>query len=81
MPADPTRANPDDRSKLSLTLTSSAQTDGECGRAVHTSRLSSTSLPPTRAIRNRINGRPKQRTRNTAPSIYLLRVISEGAGC
>lgn len=80
MPADLTHANPDDRSKLGLTLTVSVQANGECGRAVRTSRWSSTGLPPTGAILSRVNGWPRDRTRNIAPPISLLRVIAEGAG-
>ena len=81
MPADPDPAYSGGRSKLCLILTASAPTNGECGRAVRTSQWSSTSLPPTRAIRE-----PRKavalgaRTRNIAPSISLLRVIAEGAG-
>ena len=40
MPADPTAAHSDDRSRLCLTLTASAQPNGECGRAVRISRRS-----------------------------------------
>jgi hypothetical protein len=80
MPADPIPTNPDDCFKLRLILTVSAQVNGECGRAVRTSRWSSTSLSLTRAIRDGINGRPRGRTWNIAPSISMLRVIAHGAG-
>jgi hypothetical protein len=77
MPADPTAANRDDRSKL-CTLTASVQANDECGHAVHT--RSSTSLSSTNAIRSRANVRRLGRTRNIAPSILLLHIVAEGAG-
>lgn len=80
MPADPTAANPDDRSKFCVRLTASPQANGECGREVRTSWCSSTSLSPTHAIGHRVSGRPRNRTQNIAPSISLLCVIAEGAG-
>lgn len=78
--ADPTAADSDDRSKLSLALTASVPTNGECCRAVRTSRWSNPSLSSTRAIRHRVTEWPRDRTRNIAPSISLLPVIAEGAG-
>ena len=80
MPANPTPAQSDDRSRHCLTLTASSQPDGECGRVVRLSRRRSTNLPPTRATRRRARGRPRDRTRNLAPSISVLRVIAEGGG-
>jgi hypothetical protein len=80
MPADPTAPNSDHHSKLCLALTASAQANGECGRAVRTSRWPSTSPPPIHVIRRHARGWPRDRTRNLAPSISLLRVIAEGAG-
>ena len=77
MPADPTAANRDDRSKLCRTLTASVQANDECGHAVHT--RSSTSLSSTHAIRSRANVRRLGRTRNIAPSILLLHIVAEGA--
>jgi hypothetical protein len=44
MPADPTAANSDDRSKLCLPLAASAHANGAGGRSVHTSPWSCTSL-------------------------------------
>ena len=80
MPADPTAANRDDRSKLCLTLTASVQANDECDHAVHTSWWSSTSLSSTHAIRSRANVRRLDRTRNIAPSTLLLHIVAEGAG-
>jgi hypothetical protein len=80
MPADPTAAHSDDHSRRCLTLTASAQPNGEYGRAERKSRRHSTNLPPIRAICHRARGLPRDRTRNLAPSISLLRVIAEGAG-
>jgi hypothetical protein len=80
MPADPTAANSNDRCKLSLALTASVPANGECGRAVHTSGWSNPSLSSTRAIRHRVSEWPRDRTRNVAPSIFLLPVMAERTG-
>jgi hypothetical protein len=80
MSADLALAYSGGRSKLRLILTANAPTNDECGRAVRTSQLSSTSLPPTRAVRSRTKRCPRRQARNIAPSIYLIRVISERAG-
>ena len=61
-------------------LTASVQANGERRRDVLTSRFSSTSLSPISAIRNRANGRLRDRTRNIALSISLLCVVAEGTG-
>jgi len=80
MPAGPTAAHSDDSSRHCLTLTARTQPNGECGHVVRMSRRRSTHLSPIRAIRHRASGQPRDRTRNLAPSIFLLRVIAEGAG-
>jgi hypothetical protein len=80
MPANPTPAQSDDRSRHCLTLTASTQPDGKCGRVVHQSRRRSTNLSPTGATGHRAGGRSRDRTRNLAPSSSLLRVIVEGGG-
>ena len=78
MPANPTAAHSGDRSRRCLILTASAQSTGECGRVVRTSRRS-TSLPSSREICHGERGRPAAETRNLAPSISMLWVIAEGA--
>ena len=80
MPADPTAAHSDDRSRHCLTLTASAEPNGECGRVVRISRRSQHkpfAHPREPSPRKRA---ARDRTRNLAPSISLLRVIAEGAG-
>ena len=79
MPANPVTAHSDDRFRYCLTLTASAQRNGECGRVVRVSRRSS-SLSLIRGIRHRARGRLRDRTCNLAPSISLPRIIAEGAG-
>ena len=82
MRADPIAAHSDDRSRHCLTLTTSVQPIGACGRAVRLSLLSlrRANLPPARAIRHRARRRLRDQTRILALSISLLRVITEGAG-
>jgi hypothetical protein len=80
MPADPTAAHSDHRSRHCLTLTASAQANGECGRVVRISRRCSTNPSPIRAIPHRARRRPHGGTQNLIPSVSLLRVIAEGAG-
>lgn len=80
MPTDRTAAHSDDRSGHCLTLTGRAWPKGERGRVVRLSRRRSTNSSPTRATSHRARSRPRDRTRNLAPSISLLRVISGGGG-
>lgn len=80
MPADVTAAIPNDQSSLCLTLVASASAGGKFGDVTHTSRWSSTSLSPTRAIRHPVSGRPRGRKRRIASFTFLLRIIAEGAG-
>lgn len=75
MPADPTAEHSDDRSKHCPNLAACAQSDGECGRVMRTSREY---LPAAHEIRHRRRGQPGDPMRNRASSIFVLRVIAQG---
>jgi hypothetical protein len=80
MLTDPIAAHTDDRFRNCLTLTASGQLNGESGRAARISQRHSPNTSPIRAVRHLARGRLRDRTRNLAPSISLLRVIVKGAG-
>ena len=78
MLANPTAAHSGDRSSPCLILTASAQSTGECGRVMRTSRRS-TSLPSSREIRHGERGRPRGRNAEPCAVHSMLWVIAEGA--
>jgi hypothetical protein len=81
MPPDLTAAHSDGRCRLLWTRAIGAEPNGQCGRAVRTSRRRSENPSLSmHAIHNRAGVRPHDRPRTLAPHIFMLHIVAEGAG-
>jgi hypothetical protein len=80
MPTDLTAAHSAGRCRLHRTRAIGAEPNGQCGRAVRTSRRRSENPSLSmHAIHHRASVRPHNRLRTLAPHISMLHV-AEGAG-
>ena len=81
MPPDLTVAHSDGRCRLHRTRRIGAEPNGQCSRAVRTSRRRSENPSLSmHAIHHRASVRPYDRPRTLAPYIPMLHVVAEGAG-